>query len=144
DLVAALLILARGETAQAIASMDPIPVADLVANALNHAGLPPDHRDVTVEREIPPELTVRGSAPLLTRAIRNLIENAVKATQRDTPGLPGAGDVVRIGAKRCADRIIVSVADNGPGISPEDQERIFEPFYRASLGPIPDDVNGPS
>ena len=65
---------------------------------------------------------VRGDAGALGRAMRNLVENAVKYT-------PADGKVVL--TLRVADRCAVfAVEDSGIGIAPEDRERIFEPFVR--------------
>jgi heavy metal sensor kinase len=67
-------------------------------------------------------VVVRGDAGALARAMRNLIENAVKYT-------PSDGKVVL--TLRAADgRAVFAVEDTGIGIAPEDRERIFEPFVR--------------
>lgn len=63
-----------------------------------------------------------GSDPLLYRAVYNLIENAVKYNR------PGGSVSVR--AERRPKEAVLTVADTGMGISPEDQKKIFEPFYR--------------
>ena len=55
----------------------------------------------------------------LKRAIRNLVENAVRY-----------GDHARVEISASKSGIAISVEDNGPGISPQDRERIFEPFVR--------------
>jgi two-component system sensor histidine kinase KdpD len=57
------------------------------------------------------------------RAIVNLIENAVKYSAVDAP--------IDIGVHRVGDRLIISVADRGIGVSERDREQIFEPFYRS-------------
>lgn len=73
--------------------------------------------DALVEGE---SLTVRGEERLIRRALRNLIENARRY---------GGGEVgVRI--ERASGMAVVRVCDRGPGVPPEQRERIFEPFYR--------------
>ena len=57
------------------------------------------------------------------RVVVNLIENAVKYSAPDTP--------IQIGVHRQGEHLVISVADRGVGISVEDRERIFEPFYRS-------------
>ncbi len=63
---------------------------------------------------------VRGSARLLRRLVRNLIENALKH---------GAAPV-EIAVAGAAGRVIITVRDHGAGIAPDLRERVFEPFFR--------------
>jgi signal transduction histidine kinase len=65
---------------------------------------------------------VRGDADALRRALRNLVENAVKYTP--------AGGKVELSLTRERDAVILAVEDSGIGIEPADLERIFEPFVR--------------
>jgi len=55
--------------------------------------------------------------------VHNLIENAIK--------YGGTGQTIRVSAARGA-ALVVEVTDNGPGISPEDREHLFEPFFRGA------------
>ena len=66
-------------------------------------------------------VTLRGSARLLRRLLRNLIENA----QRHAAGSP-----IKVNVRRSADRAKVSVEDRGPGVAAEAVPHLFEPFYR--------------
>jgi two-component system, NtrC family, sensor histidine kinase HupT/HoxJ len=77
-----------------------------------------------VRLDLPPELTIRGSSGQMQQVIMNLVQNACDAmAQTPEPRLtvraaPAAGEVV-----------VLSVADNGPGIPPEDLARLFDPFF---------------
>ena len=73
--------------------------------------------DVSIEGTA--QSAYRGHAQALKRCISNLIENAVKYGQRAT-----------IGVADSAAELVISVRDAGPGIAPEELERVFEPFYR--------------
>ncbi len=55
--------------------------------------------------------------------VQNLVENAVKFNDKAVVQL-------LVAASRGADHVAVSIADNGPGIPPEEQEKIFETFYQ--------------
>jgi signal transduction histidine kinase len=55
----------------------------------------------------------------LRRAVANLIDNAVKY-----------GGGARVGIVHSGDRVVIAVDDDGPGIAPEEQEKVFAPFYR--------------
>lgn len=65
--------------------------------------------------------TLLGSRKALTGALLNLLENAMQAC-RD-------GGRIELSAVRAGHEAVLSVADNGPGIDPAIQERLFEPFF---------------
>ncbi len=65
---------------------------------------------------------VEADVRYIEQALRNLVENAVKYSPE--------GSEIIIAGKVKKDRIVISVSDNGVGIPPEHQERVFERFYR--------------
>ena len=70
---------------------------------------------------------VLGDEARLRQVVGNLVSNALVHTPRTAPV------TVRIGEDTSAggDRVVVRVADEGPGLAPEDAARVFERFYRA-------------
>jgi two-component system, NtrC family, nitrogen regulation sensor histidine kinase NtrY len=82
-------------------------------------------RDIALATNVDPEtLEIAADPDLLDQALINLVRNAVDAL-RDTP----AGRIA-ISARRDSDgRLVISVADNGPGIPPSQRDRIFVPFF---------------
>jgi hypothetical protein len=75
-----------------------------------------------VELDLPDNLPlILADRDRLIQVMLNLLSNAAKFLT------PGSG-LVRVGLCRLADQLEVSVADNGPGIRPEDQELVFEKF----------------
>ncbi len=67
---------------------------------------------------------VIGDATLIRSALENIIRNAIKYTMEGTS--------VDINLMEENNHIVISVRDHGTGVSPEELEKIFEPFYRTS------------
>ncbi|MGE3302389.1 MAG: ATP-binding protein [Hyphomonadaceae bacterium] len=78
---------------------------------------------VALTAQVEEGLQAPGEASLLTQALSNLIENAVKYT-------PAPGRVIVSGKRREDGRIAVEVADSGPGVPPDDRERVVDRFVR--------------
>lgn len=105
--------------------MAPVDVRDAVSEAVSRLGDLLVSRDVQVH--IPPNLpAVRADRTLLGQVLVNLIENAVKFS-------PDAS-TIRIAARLEQERIHLGVADQGPGIAPEQRQRVFDLFQRAEQG----------
>lgn len=121
-LVDALLLLARSESAPLPTT--PVNLCDLAREAAHRRFLADGEDSRCPEVEAPDEILVRGSEDLLGRAISNLVDNARKF------GGPRARIVIRV--RDAGERATVSVADDGPGITPADAEHVFERFYRAA------------
>jgi two-component system, OmpR family, sensor histidine kinase KdpD len=90
------------------------------------AALAAQPRETDFDVRIDPNLEpVRADFVQIERALANLMENAARYSD---------GEPVIIRARPVGDRAIIRVIDRGPGIPAADQERIFEPFYRADMG----------
>ena len=73
------------------------------------------------------QVSVRGSPSALATIVDNLISNAVKYSP--------ANGVLRVELAQVADKAVLEVEDDGPGIAPDDRDAIFEPFFRGSRQP---------
>lgn len=89
-----------------------------------------DDRKQTVDLKLEPMFSIEVDSVMIQEVVLNLIENAIKYT-------PDGGRI-EVQTQEVDDKVIFSVKDNGPGISKEDQEHIFEKFFRgqAQLSPI--------
>ena len=136
DIVRTMRVHARGVSGERV----PVRVQDVVETAVEQAIGPdvPGVRPVRVETDVDAGLdgeTVLGIPTALSRMVLNLVENAIHAT-RERAGFEGPGfePLVRVGARCGHDRmghevVLVTVEDNGAGVSDVALPRIFEPFY---------------
>lgn len=106
---------------QTIQRTDSFSLAELAEEVLCDLAQVAENRQVTLIQE-KGDCILTGSYPLLYRAVFNLVENAIKYN------LPGGSVTVRIVREKEA--AVLMVSDTGIGISPENQEKIFEPFFR--------------
>ena len=97
-------------------------VKDIVADTLAQLGDQADSRNLTFDIEIANDMMVLADREQARRALGNVLHNAIK--------FAGDDSIVELKAAIAVDRIVLSVADYGPGLSPDDQDRIFERFYR--------------
>ncbi|MBV7363342.1 two-component sensor histidine kinase [Actinomycetaceae bacterium TAE3-ERU4] len=126
-LISDIIDLSRLQTPDALARPERVRLEDVMVDAvemmLNTAQQNQIELDCTYCGE---ELEVWGDPELLTMALRNLIDNAIRYSP--------AGTRVQIDALIGEDRVNLRVIDQGIGIAKPDQERIFERFYRVDAG----------
>jgi two-component system phosphate regulon sensor histidine kinase PhoR len=124
QMVSELLDLARIESGGRQLHLDDVDIAAVAADSAERLRTFADRQGVTLDVEPATGLpSVRGDAGQIARVFANLIHNAVKFSV--------AGARVAVLVRREGDDIVASVRDSGIGISPADQARIFERFYKA-------------
>lgn len=125
-LVNDLLDISRIETGKTKLSRQPLAMAPLIESVVNEhlrGRLQHEGKDIAVFTDIEPSLPLADAdAEKVTRVLTNLIDNAVNYTP--------AGGQIHVRAWGNDRFVYVSVRDTGIGIAREDQERIFERFYR--------------
>ncbi|GGT26531.1 sensor histidine kinase [Nonomuraea spiralis] len=121
-LVDDLLLLARVDQQRPL-RMRPVDMLALVADAVHDARILAPDRTVKLDVLGGAALIVSGDEVRLRQVISNLMTNAIVHTE------PGTPIVVRAGATD--DTVFTEVADSGPGLTPDQVERVFERFYRA-------------
>ena len=103
--------------------LGPVDMSALLGHTLRDMRLTLEDSDHTHELHVAEGLpTIQASYTWLYRAVSNYLGNAAKYT-------PPGGHIV-IEARQHGDELLVEVQDNGPGIPPESQVRLFERFYR--------------
>ena len=118
-LVEDLLLLARMDQSRELVLVD-LDLSSLVTEAVTSAqAAGPDH---PITSEIAHNIHTQGDADKVYQVVTNLLANA----RAHTP----AGTAIHVSTYSTKDGSYVSVADNGPGLSTEDQLHVFERFYR--------------
>jgi len=120
-LVDDLLALARRQ--EPTLEHEPVDLGAAVAEASDDFMVPAETRDIVLDRAIAPGVVVTGDREALKRVVANLLDNAVR--------LAPAGSRIRLATGSEGNRAWIAVADEGPGISPEDQAHVFDRFWRA-------------
>lgn len=118
----ALLRIARIETGayrSAFATIDLGPIVSDVADLYQATA---EENLVEIRRRIIDQAMVFGDRELLAQALTNLLDNAIKHTP--------AGGHIDLEIKHSGDRIVVTVADSGPGVPAESRERVLQRFAR--------------
>ena len=119
-LIASLLDFARLGADSVAMSARAFPVGEAVGNVVSLMGMLFDGRPLTVECDS--DLMAVGDPVQIERVLQNLLWNAAKHTP--------AGTYVTLSARADGGRVVLSVADDGPGISEEELRHLGERFYR--------------
>jgi two-component system sensor histidine kinase KdpD len=121
-LVTNLLNMTRLEAGALAVNKQLQPVEEIIGAVLNR--MAPRLREHTVTTRLDPELPLAPLDELLIEQVLvNLLENAAKYAPPNTP--------IEIRVSREPAGVCLEIADHGPGVPPQDLERIFDKFYRA-------------
>ncbi|MET9264824.1 ATP-binding protein [Amycolatopsis sp. NPDC004079] len=123
QLVTELIALSRLQGAERLPDLNVVEVDAVVREALGRTTLSAESAEITITTDAASGLLIEGDRTLLVTALSNLLENAVAYS---SPGSP-----VSI-SRRLADGMVeIAVTDRGIGIAEDEQQRVFERFYRA-------------
>jgi signal transduction histidine kinase len=124
QLIDEILLASRLDAREA--DMGTVELIDLVGLSAEESARVGAELELHAEAE---QLQVPGVAKLLRRLVRNLLENARRygKQQRSSPDAPPD---ITLSLEREDGQVVLRVLDRGPGVPPEQRERIFEPFYR--------------
>lgn len=124
-LVDQLLTVGQMEAGSMVANRHELEILPMVQYATDQMQAQADQKGQRLKTDFSPKLpTVFGDRDKLQAALVNLVGNAVKYT-------PAAGEIV----VRCAVQdswVRIDIQDNGPGIEPDEQEKVFDKFFRGS------------
>lgn len=121
DLLERLLHLAALEKQKALEKREPVSLREMVDRAWDHHALIAGARDITLRREVADDAVIPGDPWLMELAVSNLLQNAVDFAP--------AGSVITARGHRFDSKVVLEIADQGPGIPDYARERVFERFY---------------
>jgi two-component system, NarL family, sensor histidine kinase EvgS len=121
-LITDILDLSKIEAGRMELTREDVTVASAFAEVIS--GLYPlaEKKSQALLQQVEPDLHVRADAMRFKQMLMNLAGNAIKFTPE--------GGRIELVARQVDDQVRVEVHDNGPGIPPEEQQRIFEAFFR--------------
>ena len=124
ELIDSLLLYARSEAGRLELRIEEVDINELLARVVASARWMIGRRNLVISEDISESLPVLHSdRGKIVHVVLNLLSNAIKFTPD--------GGVITIKSWVENGRLVVVVSDTGPGISPADQEKIFEAFWQA-------------
>lgn len=121
SLVNDVLDVARIEAGRVEPVFEDFDLGKVVAKVAELCRPQADRKDLSISVQAPPGMAVYSDRRRVKQVLVNLVGNAVKYTECGT---------VSIEVREADDRVVISVADTGPGIRSEDMHRLFEPFQQ--------------
>jgi signal transduction histidine kinase len=122
QLIDRLLLLTRPENSEIPLQMEAGLVRPVLVEVNDALSLVAEEKQQRLQTECPDHLLAVFDPALLRLALMNLAQNAIRYSP--------AGKPIKLRAFAGQDDVLVEVADEGPGIAPEHQQKIFDRFYR--------------
>jgi two-component system OmpR family sensor kinase len=122
-LVQQLLLMARLDPEAAEKPTVAVDLAAVAASAVELRRPLADQKSLRLHAELEPALRVQGNEAALGALLGNLLDNAARYTP--------AGGRIELRLRREGPEAVLEVADDGPGIAPDERSRVFDRFYRA-------------
>ena len=120
-----LLAISRVESGSISIDKEKIDINKLLENVIDLWEPLAEEREIILTDQSEKNILLDGNRNLLSQAISNLIDNAIKYGPN--------GNKINVGAKFEKDNVILWVSDNGPGVPDADKERVLERFTRLDI-----------
>jgi signal transduction histidine kinase/DNA-binding NarL/FixJ family response regulator len=124
NLIEDLLLLSKVDSKTLAHKVEPIDLVELVDGAVVVLQPTTESAGVAIVTELDPHLPVEGDRSQLERVLFNLLSNAVKFSH--------PGRTVTVGGRVDGEKVVLTVADTGLGVSAEELPRLFTRFFRSA------------
>jgi len=121
-LISDILDLSKIEAGRMELTSEDVTVASAFSEVISALYPLAEKKSQLLLQQVEPDLHVRADAMRFKQVLMNLAGNAIKFTPE--------GGRIELSARMSDDQVRIEVRDNGPGIPPEEQQRIFEAFFR--------------
>jgi signal transduction histidine kinase len=122
----ALLMIARAEAGAPSGALAEIDLSAVAADVAELYGPVAEEQGMRLETAVTEGIKLRANRELIGQALVNLIENALKYFEKGD----GRNGWITIGVRQQSGRVLIEVADNGPGVPAEERERVLQRWVR--------------
>jgi signal transduction histidine kinase len=122
----ALLMIARAEAGAPSGALAEVDLSTVAADVAELYGPVAEEQGMTLETKLTAGIKLRANRELIGQALVNLIENALKYYEKEG----GREGRITIGVRQQGGRVLIEVADNGPGVPAEERERVLQRWVR--------------
>jgi signal transduction histidine kinase len=126
----ALLMIARAESGQARDDMNEFDAAEIAHDVGELYEPLAEEKGIALKVEADQPARVKGNRELISQALANLVDNAIKYAEPPAEPVNGVAPEIVVRALDSGDRILLTVADSGPGIPEGDRAHVVERFVR--------------
>jgi signal transduction histidine kinase len=126
----ALLMIARAESGQARDNMAEFDAAEIARDVGELYEPLADEKGLALKVDAPLAAPVRGNRELVSQALANLVDNAIKYSGFESNKINSEPAEIVVGAGADGERVALTVTDRGPGIPDADRGRVVERFVR--------------
>lgn len=121
-----ILEITRVESRNFSINKDAADMNEIIESVIEQLEPLARNKKINIATQLEPMFLIEVDQILIREVVLNLIENAIKYTPEDGS--------IKVSSREVDDRVLVMVEDTGPGISAEEQLRVFEKFYRGEHG----------
>jgi two-component system sensor histidine kinase GlrK len=120
-LIEDLLLYGATQSHRPALDIAPVELKRVIARVIDDQKLALRAKRLAIDANVQ-DLTLRADFEKLRVMLDNLVSNAIKFSP--------AGGTISLSARQVETRVVIEVADQGPGIAPQERKLVFEPFYR--------------